>query len=242
MLVADPGAFNRAPATDTTRTSRYHSQNRFIIIGDWNVRAHECGEHYWMLRMLRQRYGYAVDVSMTAVDFAGSLKQGTHVGDGGYNGEVPVDYQHHVTSDPRLPPAWYGWQSTHEHTFFSDFPWWAVDWRGQTSSANSVGERLSMIILVGGGWAYDDPVLAYSLMSDSNDVSPMNLDGQGVEMWRPDACSDEGAVANRGDDQSYAPSYSLGCDTSAGGGTRPGAPALHSDHKPMGVRLRIWNR
>jgi hypothetical protein len=49
-----------------------------------------------------------------------------------------------------------------------------------------------------------------------------------------------GAVA--GDAKGYAPSYSLGCDDSPYGGIKAGAPALHSDHRPMGVRLRIWSR
>ncbi|MBI4509296.1 MAG: hypothetical protein HY698_06645 [Deltaproteobacteria bacterium] len=247
LLIADHRAFNRAPETDGAKSSPKHYQNRFMIVGDWNVRAHECGEHYWMLRMLRERYGYAVDVSMAKVDFTGSLKQSMHVGDSGYGAdEVPVGYQHMWTDDPRSPPAWTAWSTEHEHGFFSDFPWWAVDWRGKTPTANNAGERLSMIVLVGRGWAYDDPVLDYTVMSDSNDFSPMNLHGRGVEMWQPTAlgfpiCPDEGAVSNH-PTRSYAPNHSLGCDYSASGGTNPGAPALHSDHKPMGARLRIWSR
>lgn len=250
LLAAEPSAFNRAVG-DTTRTSPHHAQNRFIVVGDWNIRAHECGEHYWILRMLRERYGYAVDVSMARTDAAGSLKQSMHTGDAPYVGEVPGGYQHMWTTDPRQPPAWTSWQSTHTHAYDSAFPWWATDWRSKTSTPDKAGERLSMIVLVGRGWADDDPVLDYSVMSDSNYPSPMNPHSRGVEMWRPhideplsgavyQLCTDAGSVAN--DARGYAPNYSLGCDSDPAGGTNPGAPALHTDHRPMGARVRVWSR
>lgn len=253
LLAAEPSAFNRAIG-DTTRTNPHHAQNRFIIVGDWNIRAHECGEHYWILRMLRERYGYAVDVSMARADAAGSLKQSMHTGDASYVGEVPGGYQHMWTTDPRQPPAWTSWQSTHDHAYDSAFPWWATDWRDKTSTPDLAGERLSMIVLVGKGWADDDPVLDYTVMSDSNYRSPMNLAARGIEMWRPhtyrqypgglrelvQTCPDAGSVAN--DTRGYAPNYSLGCDGDAAGGTNPGAPAMHTDHRPMGTRLRVWSR
>ncbi len=246
LLTAEPSAFNRA-AGDATRTSPLHAQNRFIIVGDWNIRAHECGEHYWILRMLRERYGYAIDVSMARTDAAGSLKQSMHTGDAPYVGEVPGGYQHMWTTDPRQPPAWTGWRSTHDHAYNSAFPWWATDWRDKTSTPDEAGERLSMIVLVGKGWADDDPVLDYTVMSDSNYASPMNPLSRGVEMWRPhlpgvvyQLCTDAGSVAN--DARGYAPNYSLGCDSNPAGGTNPGAPALHTDHRPMGARVRVWSR
>lgn len=111
-----------------------------------------------------------------------------------------------------------------------------------------------MIVLVGRGWADDDPVVDYKVMSDANYRSPMDPGSLGVEMWRPhtllnlnsvgavlvQTCPDAGSVAN--DARSYAPNYSLGCDDDPTGGTRPGAPAMHTDRRPMGARLRVWSR
>jgi hypothetical protein len=94
------------------------------------------------------------------------------------------------------------------------------------------GERLSLIVLVGRGWAYDDAVVDYSVMSDSNHFSPLNPSERGVEMWSD--CRDEGGVA--ADERGFRPRYRLGC------GTGRGAPALHTDHRPMGVRLRVLDR
>jgi hypothetical protein len=90
------------------------------------------------------------------------------------------------------------------------------------------------------GDEYDDPVLSYAIMSDSNYESPMNPEGRGVEMYRDDNCDRPGSVAN--DSRGYAPNHSLGCDSWVNGGVKAGAPALHSDHRPMGVRLRVWSR
>jgi hypothetical protein len=38
-----------------------------------------------------------------------------------------------------------------------------------------------MIVLVGKGWAFDDPVMAYTLMNDSNHTSPMHATTRGVD-------------------------------------------------------------
>ncbi|WP_437896648.1 hypothetical protein [Sorangium sp. So ce124] len=183
LLEADHLAFNGAAETDEHKPSPLHHQNRAIIMGDWNVCAHECGEHYWMVRMLREHFGYAVDVSMVLPDANGSLKQTMHTGDFGYGAdEVPIGYQHMTSDDPRPGPAWLACQSTHVHSASSAFRWWATDWRNKKSTADKAGERLSMIVLVGSGWEYDDPVLSYAFMRDRNFVSPMNPSGRGAEM------------------------------------------------------------
>jgi hypothetical protein len=262
LLQVDHRAFNRAPDTASDKSSPTQYQNRMIIVGDWNIRAHDCGEHYWMVRMLREHFGYAVDVSMAYTDASGDLRHGMHVGAAGYGpDDVPIGYQNSSLKDPRDSPAWIPWQDHPNYTAASAFPWWAVDWRDKETSLDKTNERLSAIVLVGRGWAYDDPVLGYTVMSDSNYVSPMNALGRGVEMYRgtlgaidslPNddfvcATLSAGTVA---DDSaapdrlflSYVPSNSLGCDGSPYGGTKAGAAALFSDHRPMGARLRIWSR
>jgi hypothetical protein len=240
FLVADHRAFNRAGAGDPDRSHPQHYQNRALIIGDWNVRAHECGEHLWMIRRLREHYGYAVDVAMAVADSRGSLIQGSHMGaESGYVSGVPRGYQHFSVSDPRSSKAWRAWQDA-PNFVDSAYPWWSVDYRGKTSGFTSPAERLSLIVLVGRGWAYDDPTLEYAAMADSTHVSPSNPVGRGVEMWRPDDCNDAGSVPSAA--TGYRPNYSLGCDSSPHGGTRPGASALHSDHRPILARLRVWTR
>jgi hypothetical protein len=191
-----------------------------------------------MLRTLRERYGYAIDVSMARADSLGSLKQSMHVGDAGYGADdVPVGFQHHSKGDPRTPPAWQSWQSAPDRTPTSAFPWWATDFRGRVSQSESPSDRFSMIVLIGQGWAYDDPVTDYEVMSDVARVSPMNPIGRGVEMWQPDSCDDHGSVPDD-DVHGYAPNYALKCV----GETQQGRPALHSDHKPMRAKLRVWGR
>lgn len=240
LLEADHRSFNRASESDRYKSSPLHHQNRMIVMGDLNVRSHECGEHYWILRDLRRHYGYAVAVSMAVPDRYGDLSFGTHVGEAGYGpDEMPLDYQHPWAWDRRDGVDWVPWQADPDFSRASRYPWWAVDFRGKTSQPTGVGEKLSMIILVGRGWAQDDPVLDYDIMNDVSRASPMHADARAVEMWRPDACDDPGAVTP---ETGYRPRHSLGCDDSPHGGTRPGAPALHSDHRPMGARLRIWKR
>jgi hypothetical protein len=190
-----------------------------IVLGDFNMMAHSYGEHYWFLQELRERYGYAVDVSM-AVDFVAQNDTfGLHDRSGVLDGSLrPKPYQ-----------SYEEWREAPIHNSSSDYPWWAGTYRAKTGGLAGKGERLDAVILVGKGWAYDDPVREYMVMSDRQNASPLNPDGGGVEMWM----GGDAVVDGR---NNYAPNHDLGF------GTEPGKPALHSDHVPVGVRLRVFSR
>jgi hypothetical protein len=210
LLQTDPDAFN----SDVENSARMHPkfyQNRIIVLGDSNFMSHSCGEHYWILKKLRDHYGYAVDASMIPI------KEGDHFG-------------MHDTMDPLGGYQSYeNWRASPNYTSSSVYPWWAATYRGATHRRNGKSERHDVILLVGKGWAYDDPVREYMIMSDRDDPSPLNPAGGGVEMWQS---ADNVTNGNN----NYAPNYSLGSGTTAG------KPALHSDHQPVGARLRIFLR
>jgi hypothetical protein len=256
QLAVDPQAFNRAgsPTADFW-------QNRMIIVMDGNMRVHECGEHYWMLRRLREEFGYAVDVAMATPDLDGAATLGMHTNDAGYFGAWPIAFQDGSFTAAGLAPV-QGWDDeaatfgslnytdtsrypvTADHRSNALYPWWAATGREKMAFGGNT-ERYDMIFLVGRGWAYDDPVLQYAVMSDKNANdhnagSRLDDTGFGVEMWRPDDCNaggvlDEGAAGFIAG-TSYQPDWDLGC------GTAPGKPAMHTDHRPVGARLRVWVR
>jgi hypothetical protein len=45
-----------------------HYANRVLIMGDSNMKNHQCGEFAWTLRRLREEFGYAIDASAAVVD------------------------------------------------------------------------------------------------------------------------------------------------------------------------------
>lgn len=209
LLAVEPDAFNAA-VNDTNRTSPQHWQNRMIIMGDFNMNAHTCGEHYWILEKLRQHYGYAVDLSMLALADGDDMAMHDRMGDMS---------QWMSISD---------WRNALDTSPTARFPWWASSYRGKTGERFNKGERYDAIFLVGKGWSFDDPFLDYKVLSDRQDPSPMYPNGGGVEMWRVDP----GIVTNRF--TNYAPSWDLGF------GYSPGKPALHTDHQPILARIRIF--
>jgi hypothetical protein len=163
-------------------------------------------------------FGYAVDVSQ-AGNLAGlDAEFGMHDKSG----------QLSASGVPRLYQSIDQWRASPDYSSNSLFPWWSSTYRGQGWQKNGKGERLDAIFLVGKGWAYDDPVRQYMVMSDTTDRSPLNPGGGGVEMW------DE--VNELGNYDSYRPNYD------AGEGTRAGTAALRTDHLPVGARLRIFKR
>ncbi|RIK32804.1 MAG: hypothetical protein DCC55_36185, partial [Chloroflexi bacterium] len=211
LLAVDPDAFN-SDVTNPGRRSPDFYANRMIIMGDFNMNAHTCGEHYWILEKLRQRYGYAVDVSM-----------------------LPIANGNHFAMHDRMGDLsrWVSigeWQANPIYSWNSLFPWWASTFRGQTPGPERKNERYDAIFLVGRGWAYDDPLLEYKVLSDRDHVSPMYPAGGGVEMWREAT----GSVTDGG--TNYAPNYDLGYGRTAG------KPALHTDHQPVLARLRVFMR
>lgn len=240
LLEADHLAFNRAAETDEHKPSPLHHQNRAIIMGDWNVCAHECGEHYWMVRMLREHFGYAVDVSMVLPDANGSLKQTMHTGDFGYGaGEVPIGYQHMTSDDPRPGPAWLACQVDPRPLGLQRVP--VVGHRlAQQEVDGGQGGRAAVHDRARREWL---GVRRSCLVVCVYERQKLRVTDEPVRPRRRDVAPRQLRDARSvGHAKGYVPHYSLGCDGSSHGGLSAGAPALHSDHRPMGARLRIWSR
>ncbi len=231
LMTRNPLAFNREG-----NTSPLSSENRFIIFGDSNLSAHDCGEHYAMLRKLRENFGYAVDVAMAAAPaekWYGMHDNGRYVySTGGVYAPDPfvsvTDWRARfdnpvVWPDPLNSP---------------DFPWWSSTWRGKTNGFSKRGERYDVVWLVGLGWASDDPVRVYTIMSDNHDTrGEFTRDGGCVRMWtgaldslnHPNWCGSDPS-------KTYRPNRAL-CS-----GTDCYRAALYTDHLPIGARLRVQSR
>jgi hypothetical protein len=201
-----------------------HHQNRIILLGDFNMSAHHCGEHYWMLNKLRKAFGYAVDVSM-----AGDNDMHDILGAMGANG---------------VPQGWQSAKSWKNNPGASrNFPWWMTTHSGTSRNGNGRNERYDGVMLVGKGWAYDDPVRDYEVMWDRGGRNVMTGSRRGgVEMSMK-----RNLVRGTG----YKPRYPLGCISVSGGSgcfetmdgsTAPGSTALDSDHLPVRTKLRIFLR
>ena len=226
-----------------------HYANRIIVVGDSNMKNHQCGEFAWALRRLREEFGYAIDVAAASIDAANrtfdmhwsgapitdtrmSLWGTCREKDGPWSKTVnadgtisgcPVQFQHRRN-----------WNSAKDLSSASWYPWWAATGQDENGGEEG-GGRLDVVFLVGRGWAYDDPVLSYKVMPHRGEASPMNGGhGGGVELgYDVSTC-----VGNVSDGNgNYAPKVSVnGC------GTGEGAPAIRSDHLPVGARLRVWTR
>jgi hypothetical protein len=217
LLEKDPDAFNSNTANPDRKEPLFYA-NRAILFGDSNILPHKCGEHYWFVEALRKHYGYAVDVAMAATWNTTTGTMGMHDRMGQYGpGDIPNPFQQSSS-----------WKTSPDHTSASVYPWWAATYRGKTGGLTGTGDRHDAIILIGKGWAYDDAVRDYKVMSDRSKVSPNNPSGGGVEMWRGGDSVTDGA--------GYAPNHDLGYGTTAG------KPALHTDHRPITATLRIFVR
>lgn len=243
LLARTPGAFSTR--ADALASSARNPDLRLILQGDLNLQPHKCGEHYWIVEELRRHFGYAVDVAM-ALPHSADWMLGQHDAGTGYAaGGFPPGYQPY--SDTRAtdyradgvqsPEAW---QVTENMSGPLDaqppgFPWWAATFRGKRTHPRSYSERHDLFVLVGQGWAGDDPVLNYAPMNVQNEVgsNPLHPDNRAVATLISTDCSNE--VVRWDSPLSYAPSWPISpC------GTTRGAPALHTDHIPIGARLRVW--
>ncbi len=232
-------------------SSPSNANNRMIIVGDSNMANNKCGEYTWALRMLRQEFGYAIDASSAAVDATGRTF------DLHYSGASLLDLRTGTfgnCQDPNWAKTPYNngtasgcpfhfqnvnhWNANPDFSLSSWHPWWASSF-GDIHGSDSLTERYDVVFLVGRGWAQDDPVMTYKVLPNRQEASPANGGaGGGVEIHFADSCA--GKVTDSPVDpltiRNYAPMTAFGSC-----GMNPGAPALHSDHIPIGVRLRVTN-
>jgi hypothetical protein len=246
-----PGAVEAKQFNKDGTTSRAASGNRMILVGDWNAYPHDCGEHYWLLRNLRERFGFALDVSMATFD-GQQWSYGMHnYGTNTSSNNLPSPYARRGT-----------WGSTDGDKWVFPpqlsgplaFPWFARTFRGERADAGYGGERFDMIILVGRGWASDDAVRSYMVMQDNDRYSPFAVMASynevlgGVNMWP------QGEHTLAPGKTHYRPNHQLGYRYCIPGAANKcpqgfpetalfdkeqGGPALFTDHIPIGARLRI---
>jgi hypothetical protein len=259
-----PGAVEAKQFNKDGATSRLANGNRMILVGDWNSYAHGCGEHYWLLRHLRERFGFALDVSMATFD-GQQWSYGMHnFGTNTSSNNLPTPYANrgdwqNLTGDKWVfPPQLSGPLA---------FPWFSRTFRGERADAGYGGDRFDMIILVGRGWASDDAVRSYLVMQDNDKFSTFAVMESynevlgGVNMWPI------GTPTLAAGKKHYRPNHELGyrhswecsphidddcecADPFPNGltcemqvdtyyGRDRGDPALFTDHIPIGARLRI---
>lgn len=268
-LELEPGRFNHYGANDPL-----NENNRMIILGDSNMYNENCSEVNAALELLREKWGYAIDASMAAVDNSGRTF------DGHYNGEA-LNHRHPDGSfrtgsygADGHPFYWLGrkgWELLPESSRFNVgrfeppeslvpfFPWW-----GQTSTLNGASEaRLDVVLLVGRGWADDDPVVSYTIPSIHGHPNYMNkfVRGAGVDVRQN--CTGTldrigGADATRTSAEgivegiAYKPDFDdlwicetgtqyqvASADTELNG---TGGHTVESDHAPIIVKLRTRMR
>jgi hypothetical protein len=241
-------AFNKECKNDPR-----HYANRIIIVGDSNMHNHRCGEFMWNIRRLREEFGYAVDVSSATLDasnrtfdmqFSGApltdpnAEQFVHCEANGASktAEGPAG----TAGCPYHYQGLYNWNlnTAAGLNLASWYPWWAATSQNEHAHDNG-GERYDVVFLVGRGWAYDDPILSYRVLSHRDDPSPMASPMNGYLGGGIEAAYDvNDCVGNVADGHgNYAPNFQLrSC------GVGEGSPAIRSDHVPIGARLRIWAR
>ena len=131
----------------------------------------------------------------------------------------------------RYPPAsnWESLGGQHTTGPLQPYQWWA----GTTSEQGGGGSRLDVVLLVGLGWADDDPVREYLAMADIDVPNIANgFQPAGVEIRHH--CH-EPQVVTLGSPVNYQPENQVCPEVAA----QPGAIAFRSDHKPVGTRLRV---
>ena len=213
LLKAQPRAFNQSGSSDPE-----HFENRIIVMGDFNQRAHHCGEHYWLLRGMREHFGYVMDSAMGAGDYDMHDEAGSFA-----NWVDSNDWKENPSAHP-------------------NFPWWLSTYRGTDANGRGRTERYDAIMLVGKGWAYDDPVIEYEVMNDRSMATPMSPTGAAVEQWQSSKLVTNGSILEGGYASGYRPNYRLSAPAGASDSFVPGEPALDSDHAPIRARLRVFVR
>jgi hypothetical protein len=217
-----PGFFVNSPNT------------RIILMGDLNLESQNYGEHYWVLKKLRDTFGYALDVAMALDD-----SPGPKVGTGMHNVAAGLDdsgclqtrYEWVRLVDHGVPrydlnPHCDGAQNNSLR-----MAWWASTWRGAVGNHllhTSYGPaRYDFIILLGRGWEMDDPVRAYRILQDADSYeNPFAPSKKGVSTWITNGSSNLPG--------NYKPRFDIG------DGLNSGSAAWSSDHHPIGATLRIW--
>jgi hypothetical protein len=255
-----PFSFNTAGSSSPTAPG-----NRFILIGDMNMRNHQCAESNRLVRKLRETFGYALDVSMaitdaqdrTDLDIPGVQHRTFDTHYSGASLTRPNTGQYftcssetgvHTTQPSTRRACPYLWETTQywaangrNRSVTGQYQWWA----GPGSNYGGGSSRLDAVILVGRGWASDDPVREYAVVQSYPTPTPLVPEANGVEIRNFCATGNADEHEERlcvGDPDcamtsgNYSPEFQVCSGEEMGAGHT----AFRSDHKPVGVRLRVF--
>jgi len=254
QLAFDPSMFNLGGSTSPTAAG-----NRMILIGDFNASAHDYGENRWMVKQLRDRFGWAVDVAAADRNSFANFYDMHEFQGRGMGDDAPYEpiYFQSTTdwkalSDTHGDPLTWWWGTAQYGTSFGPnryWPYWARTNRGETGDqdhASAGGERNDMIVLVGRGWSNDDPVRSYVVMNTTTEgdspfaMHDANGNVLGVDTWFSYSDTDLDVPGSRSHPTNvphYRPNfvatdYDDGC-------TGSGCAVFTSDHVPVGARIRV---
>ncbi|HRK46545.1 MAG TPA: hypothetical protein PK324_13025, partial [Nocardioides sp.] len=248
-MAAQPGMSDAAG--DPSPTAAGH---RVILAGDFNFYPHEVGEHRWFVRRLREEFGYAIDTAAADRDSWANFYD-MHAFRGAApspDDGLPAPYTEGEHWQPVTSLAykfWWGQGPEWSH----HFPYWATTYHGVDSDygAGKERERHDAVLLVGKGWAKDDPVRKYIVMHTTVQYdSPFAIkDGQGrvlaVDIAPYEANNDKDVPNVLDGRRNYAPQRPLSIEQQDGmlltdtACTAAGCAAIETDHIPVGVRLRV---
>jgi hypothetical protein len=250
LLERDPYGFNSAGSIEPL-----HAGNRIILIGDMNMNNTYDSEVNGHLEILRSAFGYAVDVAMASTDNNGDF---TRTRDTRY-GVLPLMDSRMLSATVGPPIASFEeWLELRRESRESAYrlpgpndldkygsklfhPWW----NAIPTEFGGYKSRHDLVLLVGRGWAEDDPIRHYlvpcvielPVMTEPNPNVGRNRYGEiehsGIDIrW---SCGWPNIVEGRFNAKSYEPEFTDVC--SQDDATKK--LVYKSDHKPVGARLRV---
>ncbi|HEY5933383.1 MAG TPA: hypothetical protein VIU61_02035, partial [Kofleriaceae bacterium] len=251
-LVNESSAFNNDTSSLATRPT--NAGNRIILVGDFNMYAHEFGENRWLLRRLREKFGFAIDAAAANPDSYAQFHDMHDLRGQGMNAQtmrpanwMSIDTWNALpdTSVSELEKVFW-WNSETYGTVFGSsryFPYWARTQHGTAEDYHAGGERNDAIFLVGRGWQNDDPVRKYVVMTTTTQGdSPFALHDAagnvlGVDIWYGYSDTDHD-VPNDDGLPHYRPNYDV-TTSYYDGCADNGCGVYRSDHIPVAARIRI---
>jgi hypothetical protein len=223
-------------------TSGMADGNRILLMGDFNWYPHGYGENRWFMRKLRERFGYAVDAAAADRDSYANFYDMHQFRGSPFVTDKGLPYQYTSRdeyNDMTDAGVYWWWPGVWQHYY----PYWASTYHGETSTFRNAGERHDAIVLVGKGWAADDPVRKYLHMHTTTEYdSPFAMkDAQNRILAVDIAPWGDGDVPNGSSGaRHYRPQFDIHGDRYPSDTcTQNGCAASETDHIPVAARLRV---
>jgi hypothetical protein len=255
LLIRDPFGFNTAGSTNPL-----HPGNRIILVGDSNLLNTNFAELNGHLVMLRDAFGSVIDPAMASTDKHDDLTRAMDT----HYGALPLMDSRMLSVTHAAPfmtrESWWSQSSMYRLPGLSstdlDFgvsatflPWWVGGETGYSTNFGGGGDRHDVILLVGLGWAQDDPVRQYLVpnaveldSATETALSPMTgrnrsdlIERGGIDIRH--YCNPLFKDLVQGQyGASYEPEFTDVCSAHDDATKKM---VYRSDHKPVGIRLRI---